>query len=508
MAKVVLPGRQVIPTGGAERVEVPSGFGQAKFQAEGRLGAALQSLGGQFAQLGQQVQAAQDRKDLSQSQIDYNAAMNAHLIEQEKNPNFNEWAGNTTVRHDEIVGEITGRKMSKRAKEVFNLWAQSQENRVHFSVATRSNKLIAEDERNSLQLLMESTARAGQEETFHNKLDAMVEGNNLLPSEREEWKAKFEFETINNQVGLFIEAGDFENAQKAIDLVEDVDTRTALNARLKGAEAAQKRARDAQLRELRERTYGTLMADYWDGVLTNPQIVTDALREGLITTEAAKGLRKAMTETSSRTGSDLAAVKDVEESLLKLRQGLIDKEEAYSTLMARSGLLTNTDGRSYIQEIAKTEEDVSSTWDRRAFDYIETQILNVSSLTGIKFGSAEQEALSAQAIIKYSEAKRQAAAEGKPLQGEELLALAHKVMLPFRQQIKPLLTPQPGEGVFHRFSQLSIVRRLDYSLAEEIELLVQRQTLQRLSIAFRTKMPVKLIMTDMQRGSNNAYTPI
>jgi hypothetical protein len=87
--------------------------------------------------------------------------------------------------------------MSKRAKEVFNLWAQSQENRVHFSVATRSNKLIAEDERNSLQLLMESTARAGQEETFHNKLDAMVEGNNLLPSEREEWKAKFEFETIN-----------------------------------------------------------------------------------------------------------------------------------------------------------------------------------------------------------------------------------------------------------------------------------------------------------------------
>ena len=446
MAKVILPGRRVIPTGGVGRTPVPSGFGQAGFQADQRLGSTLQSIGGEIGDIGLQVQKAQNRKDLSQMQVDYNSAMNQHLIDQEKNPNFEDWSVDTRRRHDEIVSELSAVKRSQSAKEEFGIWSQGQESRVHFSVATRSNKLIAQDERNSLPLLMESTAAAAQEETFNKKLDDMVEGNNLLPSERDEWKDRFETQTITNQVGTLIDVGEFDMAAEAIELVEDVDLKAQLKSRLAGAKSAQSRQSDSDRRELRERTYATLMADYWDGALTNPQIVTDALRDGLITTEAAKGIRKAMTETTTRTKSDLVAIKDVEESLLKLRQGLIDKEEAYSAVMSRANLLSNTDGTGYISEVAKTEEDVSSTWDRRSFDYIETQILNVSSLTGIKFGSAEQEALSAQAIIKYSEAKRQAASDGKPLEGEELLALAHRVMLPFRQQIKPLLTPLPGEG--------------------------------------------------------------
>jgi type III secretion system FlhB-like substrate exporter len=163
------------------------------------------------------------------------------------------------------------------------------------------------------------------------------------------------------------------------------------------------------------------MADYWDGVLTNPQIVTDALREGLITTEAAK----------------------IEESLLRLRQDLIDPEETYSVLMARSALLSNTDGKRYIIEIAKTEEDLNAFWDRRSFDYIERQILSVDSLGNLT-GNVEERAVAAQAIIVYSEAKRQAAAEGKALKGEELLALAHKIMIPFRKQVKsPLVITSP-----------------------------------------------------------------
>ena len=446
MAKVTLSGRSVVPTGSIGDVPLPGGFGQQKARALSRLGQTLESIGGDFATLERSVQAANDRRELSQAQIDYNSAMGQHLLDQEKNPNFNDWIADTTRQHDTIVSGIVGKKMTKRSKEDFGLWAQAQENSVHFKVATRSSKLIAEDERNGLQAQMESTALAGQAATFNQHLDEMVEANNLLPSERVDWQNKFERQTIINQVGNLLDIEEFDLAKEVIELIEDVELKRQMKTRLNGAVAAGKREKADSLRAAKEQMHATLLADYWDGALTNPQIVTDALREGLLTPEAAKGLNKALTDTTSRTTSDLVAVKEVEESLLKLRQGLIDKSDAYSTLMTRAGLLTNTDGKGYIKEISKTAEDVNSTWDRRAFDYIETQILNVSSLTGIKFGTGEQQALTAQAIIKYSEAKRAAEAKGKPLEGEELLALAHQIMIPFRQQIKPLLLSDIGEG--------------------------------------------------------------
>lgn len=446
MARITLTGRRVIPTGRVGEQELPPGFGQQKYRAQERLGGVLQQLGGEFVSMAARIRDAQARNELAQSQINYEREMDQHLIDQEKNPDIASWTLNTTKRHDEIVSQISTQKMLPKAKKQFGLWAQAQENRVHFRVATRSNTLLAENERNGLQLEMETSAIHGRRDDFEQHLDAMVKDKNLLTSEREDWLAKFDDEVTIKHTLALIEAEEYELAKQFIASEEDPQLRTQLSASLKGAKAAKGRENAAALREMKEQTYSTLLADYWDGALTNPQIVTDAVREGLLTPEAGKSLRKALLETEGSVHSSFTAVAGVEESLLKHREGLIDREEVLQTITSNASQLSPTDGKSFIKEAFGTQDTTNSRWDREAWDYIESQILSVSSMTGIMYGSGEQRALSAQAHIKYSEAKRQAAADGKPIQGEELLALAHKIMLPFRQQIKPLLPVSPGEG--------------------------------------------------------------
>lgn len=125
-----------------------------------------------------------------------------------------------------------------------------------------------------------------------------------------------------------------------------------------------------------------------------------------------------------------------------LRNVTIDPDGTTEEYLAsRVGKGLTTDDYKEFMGIKKSNETVSSStfWKREAWDYIEKQILDVASMTGILYGSGEQLALAAQAHMAFEKAIQDAVEEKKPLKGRELLKLAHEIMLPFRKQVKPLL---------------------------------------------------------------------
>lgn len=128
-----------------------------------------------------------------------------------------------------------------------------------------------------------------------------------------------------------------------------------------------------------------------------------------------------------------------------LRKVTIDPDgttEEYMASLVGKGL--TTDDYKEFMGIKESNETVSSNtfWKSEAWNYIERQILEVSTLTGILHGSGEQFALSAQAHIAFEKALGDAVKEKKPIKGSAILELAHEIMLPFRKRIKPLM---PGE---------------------------------------------------------------
>lgn len=211
-----------------------------------------------------------------------------------------------------------------------------------------------------------------------------------------------------------------------------------LKSQAKGTMAQKQREQATQLQEMREKTMSTMLADVWDNKLTDPRVITEALREGYLDDTDAKYLRNAIMnpDPPETTNEALIAVRYAIDGI-----GVTEtRESALKKVIAYTGQLSPTDGKSFIKEIFGEHDTKNAFWNREAQDYMEKQIMDVASLTGILYGSGEQLALSAKALMAYDEAKKAAIEEGKPLKGRELLELAHQIMLPFRKQVKPLMS--------------------------------------------------------------------
>ena len=230
-----------------------------------------------------------------------------------------------------------------------------------------------------------------------------------------------------------------EQAMEKIDASSlEPQRKLQLKSTAKGMIAQKEREQAVQLQEIREQTMSKMLADVWDGKLTDPQAVTEALRLGYLDDTDAKYLRDAIMnpEPPKTTNDALIAVRYVIDGIA---QGTETRESALKKVIEYNKQLSPTDGKAFIKEIFGEHDTKNAFWNRQAQEYMEKQIMEVASLTGILYGSGEQLALSAQALISYDEAKKAAIAEGKPLNGRELLELAHQVMLPFREKVKPLM---------------------------------------------------------------------
>lgn len=217
----------------------------------------------------------------------------------------------------------------------------------------------------------------------------------------------------------------------------DTELRLRLKNQAKAVMAQGQREQAAQLKEMRERTMSTMLTDVWDGKLTDLQAVTDAFRAGYLDDTDAKYLHNAIMspDPPENTNEALIAVRYAIDGI-----GVTEtRESALKVVTQYVKQLDPDTGKAFIKEIFGEHDTKNAFWNRQAQEYMERQIMEVASLTGILYGSGEQLALSAQALMSYDEAKKAAITEEKPLNGRELLVLAHEIMLPFRKQVKPLM---------------------------------------------------------------------
>lgn len=230
-----------------------------------------------------------------------------------------------------------------------------------------------------------------------------------------------------------------EVALKEID-ASSLESRRKIQLRstAKGTIAQKQREQAAQLKVMREQTMSTMLADVWDGKLTDPQAVTDAFRAGYLDDTDAKYLRDAIKNPDPPENTNEALIA-MRYAIKGQGEGTHEIEDALKELMKYSEQLDPATGKAFIKEIFGEHDTKNAFWNRQSHEYMEKQIMEVATMTGILYGSGEQLALSAQALMAYDEAKKAAITEGKPLNGRELLVLAHEVMLPFREQVKPLM---------------------------------------------------------------------
>jgi polyhydroxyalkanoate synthesis regulator phasin len=385
------------------------------------------------------------RQETIEGKTAYQQYMDQMMIDNSKSGDLEvlaKWPDKAREESKKFMASFTGeKKYTEATKNEMALWSKDQENSYYKEAALSSMKRIGENERKALPATLEFFANDDDKMGFMDYLTDMQE--QLLPAEKDIQLSLFDQKVAISDVDRILDVGDYEYARRFIDQslghIEDSSFKEMLVQHVDATEAAESRKNATVMRLKQEQVYSTLLADQWDGVLASPQVITDAVRQGLITPEAARTLKSEMLTKSRPTESNPEDMAAVEEALLDLRDGVGGVGDVLDTITIHSGGLSSTDGRAYVKEAFATKVSADSEWDKLAHADIKDMILDVSTMTGILYGSAEQKAMVSQAIVKYAEAKRSARADGKILSGPELLKLAREIVIPFRSRLKPLV---------------------------------------------------------------------
>lgn len=290
--------------------------------------------------------------------------------------------------------------------------------------------------------LMESAAKNGNTKTA-DYYASLMDQNELITHERaeaykKENKVIADTSMVTAAAQLILD-GIGKDAAVDFVMTRDIDTdiKRGIVSDIEFESNRALRQQATELKQLREKTYTTMLADLWEQKPITEHEITEALRTGALDVEDAKYLRKALLspEPPETTNEALIAVRYAIDGI-----GVTEtRESALKKVIAYTEQLSPTDGKAFIKEIFSEHDTKNAFWNGEAFKYMEKQILEIVNESDILYGSGEQLALSASAFISYDLAKKDAVEKGKPLSGSELLELAHQTMLPFRNKVKSLI---------------------------------------------------------------------
>jgi hypothetical protein len=301
-----------------------------------------------------------------------------------------------------------------------------------WAIRLKGNVTNPENARKQLHLLIDfyrPYLTSTEEQSFREKVDSSVES-------------------------FYIHLAISNSPKDAYELVANAKTldqeqKNQLKNRVDAEIARRERERKLKLQEDREDTYRTVLTNIWNGNLKDPQIVTALTEAGLMDIEDAKSARKTLLnpEPPKTTNEAYIAMMYAKDGIAL---GTHTREDALKELTRRSNELSPTDGKGFIDDIFGEHDSTNAFWNREAQAYMEKQILEVATMSGILYGSGGQQAMSAKALLAFDQAKKEAAAKGEPIEGRDLLIKAHEVMIPFRQ--KPIIK---GENIPKTLMNLS-----------------------------------------------------
>lgn len=413
------------------------------------LGQGIGDIGRSLFQIEQEKQRIRDNASLASANGDYDKAVADKIDEARRTTfasieQFADFRKQAESDLDAIVQSSIG-KMSTKAGQLFDNFAKSSKQnslrQIESVVWPKEIEFGQADTLRQYSNKFEVLAGAGisVEDILKDPSLTIIE-TGMKPYWRTGELAKARDRILINALTNVERYGDAKKLAQETEALTATE-RPAELYKIAAAQATAEREAAEQLKQMREQTMIQMLADVWDGKLSDPQIITNALRNGWLDDSDAKYLREAILNPDPPETTNEAIIA-VRYAIAGIAEGTETRESALKKVIEYTQQLSPTDGKAFIKEIFGEHDVKNAFWNRQAHEYMEKQIMEVATMTGILHGSGEQLALSAKALLAYDKAKKDAAAEKKPLKGKELLILAHEVMLPFRKRVKPML---PGE---------------------------------------------------------------
>lgn len=199
--------------------------------------------------------------------------------------------------------------------------------------------------------------------------------------------------------------------------------------------AMARRQQSEFLRQIQEETSRTLLADLWDNKLTDPQIITNAVRSGIITDTNAKYLRNALLNQDPPT-LNLKSLADVKEAITDIGTGAKTRSQALEILYKNLDGIDPTTGKSLVAEIFTEQDRSDAGMKREGRDLMEQVIRDRDKFSGFFTDDERQIFGTAEAVLMLDAEIEKAAREKKPLNRRDILIKAVEVGRQIKSKIK------------------------------------------------------------------------
>ena len=210
--------------------------------------------------------------------------------------------------------------------------------------------------------------------------------------------------------------------------------------------ATAKRDAAAKFKLLQDETGRQMLADLWDGKLTDPQKITDAVRSGLLTDTDGKYLRNALMSKEPPI-LNLQSLATVKQAIEGIGTNTITKKEALSVLYANLDSIDPTTGKSLVNEIFTEQDKNKSEIKRESRSLMEELVRDRDKFTGMFTDDERQILAAAEAYLMLDAEIEKAVKAGKPLERRDIMIKAIQI----GRQMKAKIKQEETEGIEPEF---------------------------------------------------------
>lgn len=257
----------------------------------------------------------------------------------------------------------------------------------------------------------------------------------LKPTDKQKLEASIDTNIESYQIQSLINTNP-ESAMEAID-TSTVDERgkNILRSQARAAIARNERGQALQLQAMREKISNQMLVDYWNGDLTDPQKVTDALESGYLDDTDAKYLRNAMLNPDPPVHK-LQAEAKVKQAIEDIGTNYKTKQEALSILYANVQDLDPTKASSMLNSIFAAQDKNKSEMKRESRSLMEELVRDRDKITGMFTDDERQILASAEAYLILDTEIQKAEEAGKPLERRDIMIKAIQIGRQMKKKIK------------------------------------------------------------------------
>lgn len=230
------------------------------------------------------------------------------------------------------------------------------------------------------------------------------------------------------------------NPETALEAIEktthhDEGEKNTLRSQARSHIGRRKRENKERLQQARENTMRSLLANWFDGTLKDPAIVTAFTRAGYLDVADAKFLHNAIMNPDPPRHK-LTAEADVRQAIEDIGTNSGTKKDALSVLYSHAQNLDPTKGSSMLNDIFAAHDKNIAEIQRESRDIMEELIRDKDPFTGLFTNDERQILAHSEAYLMLDEEIKKAAEQGKPLTRRDTLIRATEIGRQMKRKIE------------------------------------------------------------------------